>query len=78
MGRCFLARPAQVQPIAEDTKTDPVGLSHRPGQFAIVHFRRKVGQRLIVVQDHSLRPESPIRKMPDDMAIFELPGAHPW
>ena len=54
MGRGFLARPAQVQPITEDTKTDPVGFSHRPGQLTVVHFRREVGRRLIAVQDHSL------------------------
>jgi hypothetical protein len=44
------------------------------GKCAALHVRRIISIDL----RHQLRPESPIRKMPDDMAIFELPGAHPW
>ena len=41
---------------------------------AALHVRRVISIDL----SHDLRPETPIFKMPDNMAIFELPGAHPW
>ncbi|MBD8066046.1 hypothetical protein IC608_11235 [Devosia sp. PTR5] len=44
------------------------------GKCAALHVRRIISIDL----RHQLLPESPIMKMPDDMAIFELPGAHPW
>lgn len=44
------------------------------GKCAALHVRRIISIDL----RHRLRPESPVMKMPDDMAVFELPGAHPW
>lgn len=41
---------------------------------AALHVRRIIS----IDMRNELRPETPIFKMPDNMAIFELPGAHPW
>lgn len=41
---------------------------------AALHVRRIIS----IDMRHDLRLETPIFKMPDEMAIFELPGAHRW
>lgn len=44
------------------------------GKCLALHVRRLISIDL----RHDLRRETPVKRMPDDRAIFEMSGATPW
>ncbi len=70
--RAVFARNSQ--PMLIELMLELGGGGRSRAKCAALHVRRIIS----IDMSYDLRPEAPVTKMPDDMAIFELPGAYPW